>query len=135
MPGAFKLEHLHPIKPTWFWKISIFFTFILGCQFLLPQRPNNGKIHPPCSIPRMQWHFSPSSHKHPALIVSRLLSSALSSRPSSPLARSLSGGSASSRHLRRNPNGEWRRKTRFGQTRGGRPIGLSRAERNHQSGD
>ena len=24
----------------------------------------------------MQWHFSPSSHKHPALIVSRLLCSA-----------------------------------------------------------
>ena len=43
VPGTFKLDHLHPFKPLLFWKISIFFTFILGGQFLLPQRANNGK--------------------------------------------------------------------------------------------
>ena len=43
VPGAFKLDHLLPYKPLLFWKISIFFTFILGGQFLLPQRANNGK--------------------------------------------------------------------------------------------
>ena len=47
VPGAFKLEHLHPIKPLLFKKFSNFFTFILGGQFLLPQRANNGMgIHP-----------------------------------------------------------------------------------------
>ena len=43
VPGAFKLDHLQPFKPILFWKISNFFTFILGSQFLLPQRANNGK--------------------------------------------------------------------------------------------
>ena len=43
MPGAFKLDHLQPFKPLLFWKISNSFTFILGSQFLLPQRANNGK--------------------------------------------------------------------------------------------
>ena len=43
VPGAFKLDHLHPFKPLLFWKFSKFFTFILGGQFLLPQRANNGK--------------------------------------------------------------------------------------------
>ena len=38
--GAFKLDHLHPIKPLLFWKFSIFFTFLLGSQF---QRANNEK--------------------------------------------------------------------------------------------
>ena len=42
MPGAFKLDHLQPFKPLLFWKISNSFTFILGSQFLLPQRANNG---------------------------------------------------------------------------------------------
>ena len=37
---SFKLGHLQPIL---FWKIFNFFTFILGGQFLLPQRDNNGK--------------------------------------------------------------------------------------------
>ena len=41
--GAFKLDHLHPFKPLLFWKISNFFTFVLGGQFLLPQRANKGK--------------------------------------------------------------------------------------------
>ena len=40
MPGAFKLELLQPVKPILF---NNFFTFILGSQFLLPQRANNGK--------------------------------------------------------------------------------------------
>ena len=40
--GAFKLDHLQPIKPILFQKIFNFFTFILGGQFLLPQRANNG---------------------------------------------------------------------------------------------
>ena len=43
MPGAFKLDHLHSIKPFLFRKFSHFFTFILGGQFLLPQRANNVK--------------------------------------------------------------------------------------------
>ena len=43
VPVAIKLEHLQPFKPILFWKISYFFTFILGSQFLLPQRANNGK--------------------------------------------------------------------------------------------
>ena len=41
--GAFKLDHLQPFKPILFPKIFNFFTFILGSQFLLPQRANNGK--------------------------------------------------------------------------------------------
>ena len=43
VPGAFKLKHLHPLKPILFWRFSNFFTFILGGQFLLPQRANIGK--------------------------------------------------------------------------------------------
>ena len=43
VPGAFKLDHLYTIKPLLLWKFSIFFTFILGGQFLLPQRANNGE--------------------------------------------------------------------------------------------
>ena len=33
VPGAFKLDHLHPFKPLLFWKIFNFVTFILGVQF------------------------------------------------------------------------------------------------------
>ena len=43
VPGAFKLDHLQPFRPILFWNFSNFFTFILGNQFLLPQRANNGK--------------------------------------------------------------------------------------------
>ena len=43
VPGAFKLDHLQPIKPLLFWYFCNFFTFILGGQFLLPQRANYGK--------------------------------------------------------------------------------------------
>ena len=43
VPGTFKLDHLHPSKPLLLQKISNFFTFILGGQFLLPQRANNGR--------------------------------------------------------------------------------------------
>ena len=43
VPGAFKLDHLHPVKPILFSKFYNFFTFILGGQFFLPQRSNNGK--------------------------------------------------------------------------------------------
>ena len=43
VPGPFKLDHLQPIKLILFQKIFNFFTFILGGQFLLPQRANNGK--------------------------------------------------------------------------------------------
>ena len=42
-PGAFKLDHLQPIKPLLFPNFYNFFTFILGGQFLSPQRANNGK--------------------------------------------------------------------------------------------
>ena len=43
VPGTFKLCHLHPFKPLLLQKVSNFFIFILGGQFLLPQRANNGK--------------------------------------------------------------------------------------------
>ena len=43
VPGAFKLDHLQSIEPILFQKIFNFFTFILGGQFLLPQRANNWK--------------------------------------------------------------------------------------------
>ena len=43
MPGPFNLNHLHPFEPLLFLKFQNFFTFILGGQFLLPQRANNGK--------------------------------------------------------------------------------------------
>ena len=36
------LDHLQPIKPILFLNFSNFFTFILGSQFLLPQRANYG---------------------------------------------------------------------------------------------
>ena len=42
VPWAFKLDHLQPFKPILFWNFSNFFTFILGSQFLLPQRANYG---------------------------------------------------------------------------------------------
>ena len=44
VPRAFKLDHLQPIQPILFRKFSIFFTFILGSHFLLPQMANNGGI-------------------------------------------------------------------------------------------
>ena len=43
VPGAFKLDHLQPFQPLLLWKFSTFFTFILGGQFLLPQRANMHK--------------------------------------------------------------------------------------------
>ena len=43
VPGAFKLDHLQPLEPILSQKIFNFSTFILGGQFLLPQRANNGK--------------------------------------------------------------------------------------------
>ena len=43
VPGAFKLDHLQPVEPILFWKFSNFSTFILGSQFLLPQRANYEK--------------------------------------------------------------------------------------------
>ena len=43
VPGAFKLDHLHPLEPILFPKIFNFFTFILGSPFLLPQRANYEK--------------------------------------------------------------------------------------------
>ena len=46
MPGAFKLDYLHPIKPILFPKFSKFFTFILGANFYYPRegRAENGKM-------------------------------------------------------------------------------------------
>ena len=43
MPGEFKLDHLQPFKPILFWKISNFFTFILGSQFYYPRGLIMGK--------------------------------------------------------------------------------------------
>ena len=37
VPGAFKLDHLQPVKPILFSKFCNFFTFILGANFLLPE--------------------------------------------------------------------------------------------------
>ena len=57
VPGAFKLDHLQPFKPILFWNFSNFFTFILGSQFLLPQRANNGKGKC-CMCLVMKWKFT-----------------------------------------------------------------------------
>ena len=43
MLGAFKLDHLQIIELILSKKIFNFFIFILGGQFLLTQRANNGK--------------------------------------------------------------------------------------------
>ena len=43
VPGAFKLDHLQPFEPILSKRIFNFFTFILGGQFLLPQKANNQK--------------------------------------------------------------------------------------------
>ena len=43
VPGAVKLDHLHHVEPLLFTKFSNFFTFILGGQFLFPQRANTEK--------------------------------------------------------------------------------------------
>ena len=43
MPGIFNLDHLQPIKQLLSPNVYIFFTLILGGQFLLPQRANIGK--------------------------------------------------------------------------------------------
>ena len=43
VPGPFNLDHLRPFEPLLFRKFSNFFTFILGGQFLLPQRANMQK--------------------------------------------------------------------------------------------
>ena len=43
VPGSFKLGLLQPIDAILFQKIINFFSFILGGQFLLPQRAKNGK--------------------------------------------------------------------------------------------
>ena len=37
MPGAFKLDHLQPVKPTLFSKFYNFFTFILGAISYYPR--------------------------------------------------------------------------------------------------
>ena len=39
VPWAFKQDQLQPFAPLFFWKFSIFFTFILGSPFLLPRGP------------------------------------------------------------------------------------------------
>ena len=43
MPGAFKLDHLQPVEPILFPKISNSSLLYTGGQFLLPQRANNEK--------------------------------------------------------------------------------------------
>ena len=47
VPVAFKLDHLHSIKPILVWRFFNFSTFILGSPILLPQIANNGKGHSP----------------------------------------------------------------------------------------
>ena len=53
VPGSFKLDHLQPIKPLLFPNFYNFFTFILGGQFLLPQKANIGKRQFPNS--KTEW--------------------------------------------------------------------------------
>ena len=43
MSRALNLDHLQPFEPLLFLEFSNFFTFMLGGQFLLPQRADNGK--------------------------------------------------------------------------------------------
>ena len=45
MPGAFKLDHLQPVKPILFPKFSNFFTSILGGP--IPYYPRERKINSP----------------------------------------------------------------------------------------
>ena len=59
MPGAFNLDHLHPIKPLLFWKIFTIFTFILGGQFLLPQRANKAPNSPYTRSRCSRWLLAP----------------------------------------------------------------------------
>ena len=59
VPGAFKLDHLQPIKPLLFQYFFTFSTFILGDHFLLPQKANYGKREFSQPQKRMrQWVFS-----------------------------------------------------------------------------
>ena len=46
MPGAFKLDHLQPVKPILFPKFYNFFTFILGANSYYPREgmAENGKM-------------------------------------------------------------------------------------------
>ena len=43
VPGAFKVDHLHPVKPILFSKFYNFFTFILEANSYYPRRANNEK--------------------------------------------------------------------------------------------
>ena len=46
MPGAFKLDHLQPVKPVFFLQISNFSIFILGANSYYPRegKAENGKM-------------------------------------------------------------------------------------------
>ena len=48
-PGAFKLDHLQPVKPILFPRFSNFFTFILGANSYYPRRLIMGKGNSPNS--------------------------------------------------------------------------------------
>ena len=55
MPGAFKLDHLQPVKPMLFSKLYNFSTFILGANSYYPieGKTENGKMEfsqPECEI-------------------------------------------------------------------------------------
>ena len=54
MPGAFKLDHLLPVKPILFFKFSNFCTFILGAISYYPRRPIMGKGNSPNS--KIGWY-------------------------------------------------------------------------------
>ena len=49
VPGAFKLDHLQPVKPILFLKFSKFCTFILGAISYYPRRPIMRKGNSPNS--------------------------------------------------------------------------------------
>ena len=53
MLGGLKLHHFQPIQLLLLQENFIFFTLILGVQFLLPQRANNGKSE---ILPILKWN-------------------------------------------------------------------------------
>ena len=55
MPGAFKLDQLQPVESLLLTKFSNFFTFIMGVQFLLPQRAKNKKREL-TQLQKWTWH-------------------------------------------------------------------------------
>ena len=74
MPGAFKLDHLRPVKPLLFPKISNFFTFILGVNSYFPRegKAENGKMdfsQPECGTGFLVPGPFKLDHLHPLKLI------------------------------------------------------------------